>query len=709
MPTRRLSPRPYAERKGRVWSLNSEGMSYVMGLSDSGQLANIYWGSRIDDETDFARPAGMRYPFELQSKMLREEYPAWGGPNYREACLKVRYNDRVRDCDLAFLEVSCGKSRSDVVAELGDEAYGLKVRLHYKLYDGYDLLAKHAEVLNVGRHPMRIESVLSAAWYLPSGRDWRLTHLAGAWGREMRLERDILTPGKKVIESRKGTTSHQANPVFFVDRGDADEAKGGVWFGCLAWSGSWKIVAEQDTYQQLRLVGGVNDFDFSYLLRPGECFRTPPFIAGYSSRGFGEASRKLHRFEVGNLLPRRFASSVRPVIFNTWEATVFDVDERRALQLARLSSRLGAECFVVDDGWFKGRKDSTGGLGDWVPDPEKFPHGLTPLVKSVNSMGMKFGIWVEPEMVNPKSQLYQAHPDWVYHFPNRKRTEMRSQLVLNLCDAEVADYVLKSMDELIGDNNIEYVKWDMNRYFSEPGWQRAPRGREQEVWVRHVDALYEILDRLRSRHPGVLFEGCSGGGGRIDLGALQRFDHFAGSDNTDPTEVLFTHEGFTMAYAPKTMLLCVGGSTNGLTGREVSLGYRFDFAMMGTLSMSLDIRGWNKEEFELAKRKVQFYKSIRKVVQNGDLYRLAPPSLDGICVREFVSRDSTEAVLFAFSHVLSKASAKTTVRLEGLRHSLRYGIEPGKVSLGGGYLMRHGVDINLGGDNDSVVYRLKGN
>ncbi len=366
-----------------------------------------------------------------------------------------------------------------------------------------------------------------------------------------------------------------------------------------------------------------------------------------TDRGFGEMSRVLHRFERAHIAPRSTAQRPRPVLYNSWEATTFAVDEAGQKQLADRAAKLGVELFVMDDGWFGQRNDDHAGLGDWYVNPKKFPNGLKGLIGHVNSLGMKFGLWVEPEMVNPDSDLYRAHPDWAIHFPARPRTEGRNQLILNMAREDVKEHIFNLLDKLLADNHIEFIKWDMNRHFTEPGWPALAPADQKKIWVKYVTNVYEIIDRLRQRHPGVEIESCSGGGGRVDLNILSRVDQVWTSDNTEAFDRLKIQEGFSMAYPAKVMMDWVTDVPN-LNGRSTPLQYRFLVAMMGSLGIGANLNHWSDKDFELASRMVTLYKDIRVTVQHGDLYRLFSPREGSLTANQYVSGDGKQSVLFAF-------------------------------------------------------------
>ena len=709
----------------KCWVLSTYRTAYVFGLSSNGRLQHLYWGELLPYTTDYP---GLGRP--LSSVALKggtltgEEYPAWGGFLYTEPCLKVTFADGVRDLVLSYSgqRQETGLDGLPVlVISLKDHHYPLEVDLYYKVVPDCDLIERWTLIRNTGTEPLDLESALSAAWHLPTLGDgaYRLTHLSGRWGVETQLRRATLTDGRKVIESRRGQTSAEANPFFAIDvvsedKAGASEEHGKVWFGALGWSGNWKIAIDQ-AGEPVRayITGGINDFDFSWRLKPGEEFTTPPFVAGYTTDGFGQASRNLHLYQLDYLLPRPFAKKLRPVLYNSWEAVYFDVTEAKQTQLAERAAQLGVELFVVDDGWFGQRHHDRAGLGDWYVNAEKFPAGLSPLIERVNQLGMDFGIWVEPEMVNPDSDLYRAHPDWVYHFPNRGRTESRNQLILNLARPEVAAYLYEWLDKLLAEHNISFIKWDYNRAITEPGWPDAPLEQQREVYVRHVLAFYALVERLRANHPGVLWEVCASGGGRADLGALARFDQCWTSDNTDPFDRLHIQEGYSLAYAPKTMMAWASNSpiSAHINNEALSLKYRFHSSMCGSLGLGEDLNNYSETQMTEAAALVAEYKTVRHIVQEGLLYRLVSPRTNDLAAIEYVSRDRQEAVLLVFLHSQHYWQATPHIYLRGLEPTRRYqvegaGIEGEDRPVSGQSLMSLGLRVKLRGHFDSSLIKF---
>jgi alpha-galactosidase len=543
---------------------------------------------------------------------------------------------------------------------------------------------------------------------LPPGEGYRLTYVSGRWAAEDQLAREPIDTGMKILESRRGNTSHNNNPWFMIDDSHASEQNGRVWFGALGWSGNWRIAVEQTPYSQVRVTGGLNTFDFAYDLKPGDSLETPPFYGGYSGSGFGGASRTLHRFEREAILPGGTTSRLRPVLYNSWEATTFAVDQAGQQALAAKAASIGVELFVMDDGWFGKRNDDHAGLGDWVVNPTKFPNDLHPLIAEVNRLGMDFGLWVEPEMVNPDSDLYRAHPDWAMNFPGRPRSELRNQLVLNLARKDVSDYIYGFLDRLASTYKVKYFKWDMNRSFSEPGWPAAAPEEQKKLWIEYVRNYYDIIDRLRAKHPGLEIESCSGGGARIDLGVLKRVDEVWTSDNTEAFDRLRIQEGFSYAYAPKIMSAWVTDVPN-MNHRSTPLQYRFLVAMQGALGIGANLNKWNTEDFTLARKMIALDKQIRATVQTGALYRLLSPREGDVTASEYVSSDGRQAVLFAFRHSQQFETNAPSIHLDGLEANATYTMTDvnGRTSeFSGAYLANHGVDLPLTGDYASTILVL---
>jgi alpha-galactosidase len=701
----------------RVFRIDAADSSYVIGINEHQQLQSLYWGKRLGANDSFPAAKGMpeAASFDLSVTTTPHEFIGWGGGLYVEPDLKITFPDGNRDLELKYVSHHIdGDKLSIVTKDISREVY---VTLQYQADAETGILRRSAEIENRTDAPFTIEQAAAATWNLPRGTDYRLRYLTGRWAGEGNVQEQPVRPGKTVLESRRGTTGAQNNPWFAIDyAGNNDQDTGGVWFGALGWSGSWQISVEQDLLQQVRVTGGFNAFDFGYRLQKGERLQTPYFYGGYSSHGIGGASRLLHRFEVDSLLPHAPTPKLRPVLYNSWEATEFRVDEPGQMALAEKAASIGVERFVMDDGWFGQRKDDHAGLGDWYVNPQKFPHGLKPLIDKVQSLNMDFGLWVEPEMVNPDSDLYRKHPDWVLNFSGRPRTEARNQLVLNLARPDVRAYVYGFLDKLLNENDIAFLKWDYNRNWSEPGWPAVAPEDQKKVYVDFINNLYSILAELRAKHPSVEIESCSGGGARVDLGIMKLTDEFWTSDNTDPYDRLLIQNGFTYAYTPAVMMAWVTDSPSGADFAPFSLEYRFLSSMQGSLGIGADLNKWTPEDFATAKKMVAQYKSVRETVQRGALYRLITPEHNSEqSVTESVSRDGKQAVTFAFLHSSREGYPFPRIYLRGLDAGATYRLAAldGKLaddtpdSASGAYWMNRGVDVELRGDFRAAAFTLQ--
>src|ERR1039458_188118 len=706
----------------QVVRLDGGNCTYAFGVNERGELQTLYWGGRLGSHDSI--PPAHSLPewasFDSSYTTTPQEYAGWGAGLFTEPALKVSFVDGSPDLVLHFVRATPSGSQSlDVL--LKDISREIYVTLRYSMDPESGILARSVSIENLEKQPVLIEQAAAAQWTLPPA-SYALTYLTGRWAGEWTLNQELIQGGARVIESRRGTTGHQANPWFAISRQGgrdtaapvvADEEHGEVWFGALAWSGSWRITVERTQLDAVRVTGGFNPFDFGYKLKPGEHLETPVFYGGYSDHGLGGASRLLHRFEIARILPQAPDPKPRPVIYNSWEATEFKVDEAGQVALAEKAASIGVDRFVMDDGWFGKRNDDHAGLGDWYVNPQKFPHGLQPLIRYVNSLGMDFGLWFEPEMVNPDSDLYRQHPEWAMNFPGRPRSEARNQLVLNLAREDVKEYIFGVLDKILSENKIKYIKWDMNRHFGEPGWPEAPLAEQKEIWVKYVRNVYEIIDRLRARHPSLDIEACSGGGGRVDLGILERVNIVWTSDNTEAFDRLGIQEGFSFAYAPKVMSAWVTDVPN-LNGRSAPLAYRFLVAMQGALGIGANLNKWSPEDFALAARMISTYKSIRETVQQGDLYRLCSPREGALTANQYISAHGKQAVLFAFLHSQQYLRPLPALYLRGLDADALYRVKrldekvlEQQPVLSGSFLMQHGLNLDLRGDYDSTLVILE--
>jgi alpha-galactosidase len=515
----------------------------------------------------------------------------------------------------------------------------------------------------------------------------------GAWGAEFLQTDCTLEGGSFVNESRRGTTGHNQSPYFIAHQG-ADEKSGDVFFATLAYSGSFKVRADRDLFGITRVILGLNDFDFKYELKGGEAFDTPKVFCAYT-QGFGEMSRQMHDFAIKNVLPKTFAHKPLPILYNSWEATEFDISCEQQTQLAKIASQIGVELFVMDDGWFGKRNNDRAGLGDWFVNKEKFPNGLDELIDNINALGMDFGLWVEPEMVNPDSDLFRAHPDWAYHYDTRTACELRHQLVLNMTREDVQEYIFNCLNDLLTNHNIKYIKWDMNRPFSETGAENLDC--PQMLWYLHTKAVYDIVDKLKANHPDVAIESCSSGGGRSDYGALMHYDQVWTSDNTDAIDRMVIQKGYSLLRPIKTMRAWVTDIAG--INKPTSLDFRFNIAMQGALGIGGRLTKYSDEDLEICKKNIALYKKIRPIVQFGKLYRIMDIDNDEILVNQYVNDDKSKSVVFIASNGTRFFKKGVPLRLDGLDESERYRIafDNRTYEKTGAYLMNVGIDLKVRG------------
>jgi alpha-galactosidase len=691
-------------KQNNLFNIETKNSSYVIHYSNC--LQNLYWGEKIhgEDLTYFVKERG-HSSFDPNLNLERDEYSFWNGYSLLESCLKINYPE-IRKLDMIFLEHSIETVNKDLdrlTFRFKNSYSELYVTLIYDVYAEYDIICRHAEIRNEGEDVI-LENLKSASVSVPKLERYRVRYLTGKWAAESQIKDQYLTTGAFTIQSRSGNTGPHYNPSFALDDGTADETKGDVWFGLLGYSNNWQITFEKTIYNNVKITGGISNFDFSYTLKKGETIGTPVMTFGYSSGGYGEMSRKLHAFEVDHIFPKH---KLGRVLYNSWEATEFDVRVESQKELAKKAAQIGVELFVIDDGWFGERHNDRAGLGDWYVNKEKFPNGLSELIDYVKQLGMDFGIWVEPEAVNPDSDLYRAHPDWIYRFKNQEPVQMRNQYTLNISKKEVKEFILAFMTDLLSKHkDITFIKWDMNKPLTDVSMGNTAQ--DKELWYKHAQALYEIWGILRKKFPYVDFEVCSGGGARIDLGILRYADQCWPSDNTDAYERLFIQEGFSYFYAPRIMTAWVtDASSNNPKKYERPYSYRFHSSMMGVLGIGADISKLSDEVLKEFKKYISLYKEIRETVQYGKQYRLSSVRESPLHAVEYISRDDSEVVVFAFRQGYQFGKNMPNLKLRGLDPDALYQCEGEDKLLHGSTLMKVGVETGLWGDFDSRFLRIK--
>jgi alpha-galactosidase len=690
-----------SEIDGRpAWLLSMHRTVVLLSLSSDDVLLLPYWGrdGQTARSADYLpSPQGSRPSQRAFLDGQPVAYPVYGDPLFKEVCLVVARADGSRDTHLSFVQDVVREIDGQAALELvfEDGLVGLRVTHRFHIFAECDVIARSVHVENRGQEVLTLERLLTAALPLPPG-EYDAWTLHGQWGREFGLFGRPLEAGKFVLESRRGMSSHEAHPWFAVrPRGEVAEDAGRVWFGSLAWSGNWLCSLEVERNDALHIVAGLQPFDFAWRLGPGDRFSAPELVCGYSDEGLGGASRMLHTFEERAWLPANNRERPRPVLYNSWEATMFDVRADQQIELARRAAAIGVELFVVDDGWFGARDHDHAGLGDWYVNRTKFPNGLRELIDEVHQLGMQFGIWVEPEMVNPDSDLYRAHPDWAYHIDQRTPTLGRNQLVLNFARDDVRQFITEQLRRLLSDHgSIEFVKWDHNRAWTEVGWPEQPE-QQREAWVRHVYGLWEVLATLRSEFPRLLIESCAGGGGRADLGMLRWTDQVWTSDNTDAADRLDIQYGFSRAHTPRVMTNWVTDVPNEQTGRIAPLEFRFHVAMQGVLGVGGNIARWTAAELDHARRLIDEYKDIRPLVQFGRQYWLLAPKAIGPCAVQYVSPNGDATVVFEYQVRGVRGSGARRLHLRGLQPDARYRRSSDGAESIGAALMTAGVRARL--------------
>ncbi len=697
------------DKKKKQFCLNTIDSTYIFGINTEKKLYHAYYGGILKEKklkniTGRAFSEIGYHSSDNKKSNFMPEINIYDGYNVFENTIKLLFSDGNRSADCVY---SSAKIKGDTLEiTMRDKIYPLTVQLDYKVHYDYNLIEKSIKIKNNSKNiSVTLENFNSGDLIFPPG-EYNLGFFHGGWIKEMSLRFEEISHGKKVLESRTGNSSHILNPSFFITKEEkVNEDSGEYYFSQLLWSGNWKFVFEKRFYDVVAFTGGINNFDGFITLRPGKEFETPALILGYSGHGIGEMTRNMHDFYREQILPKQNVEKPKPVLVNSWEAFYFDINEEKLLKLADTAVKIGAEMLVVDDGWFRGRNDDTSSLGDWEPAKNKFPGGMEKFREKIKAKGLMFGIWLEPEMVNPKSELYKKHPNWCYHFKGRPRTEMRHQLVLNITKKEVMDYLKKVIYRVIKSYKPDYVKWDMNRYISEAS---APNLKDVPVWIEHMKAVYGLMAYMRSLNPALIIEGCAGGGGRFSGGILKYVDQVWTSDNNDPVSRQFIQYGTSMFYPAQVMCCHVADSPYGLTGRATKLLFRIHTAMAGNMGTEANLLKWKKDELNILRDKIKEYKLIREIIHKGDLFRIESPYNSRRVTFMYVSKDRSEAVLFAFLLKYSASHNLVKVKLKGLAPTALYTLEIGnkKIKATGRRLMNQGVIVPLENEQDTKIVKI---
>lgn len=722
------------DSKHRLFHLQTSGTSYAFQIIKNGVLSHLYWGPKVRGATldklfrTTERASFSPNPFpedrSVSFDTLPQEYPAYGASDFRQPAYQVQLANGSTITELLYRShrIIAGKPKLEglpavyaeseeeadtLEIELADQVAGLVAVLSYTVFRDHNAITRSVRFTNEGGQPLKLLRAFSMSVDMPHG-DYELLNLYGAWARERSIGRRPLTSGMHTVASARGSSSHQQNPFVALLSPGTDEDQGDVYGVNLVYSGSFSAQAEVDQFRTARLSIGINPFDFSWLLEPGESFQTPEAVMVYSSQGLGGMSRTYHKLYRTRLCRGLYRDEPRPILVNNWEATYFDFNADKIESIARAGKELGIELFVLDDGWFGKRDNDRSSLGDWFVDKNKLPNGLEDLVSRVNKLDMQFGLWFEPEMVSPDSELYRAHPDWCLHVPDRRRTEGRMQLILDFSRADVREAIYGMVSGILRSAPITYVKWDMNRNMTEIGSAALSPERQRETAHRYMLGLYEVLERMTGEFPHVLFESCSGGGGRFDPGMLYYMPQTWTSDNTDAIARLKIQYGTSIVYPISAMGAHVSAVPNHQVHRTVSLETRGNAAMSGNFGYELDLTKFSDEEKEIVKRQVAEYKELRGFVQFGDQYRLLSPFEGNETAWMVVSEDRSEAMV-AYFRVLAEANAPLSrLKLKGLDPNRDYVLQATGDVYGGDELMYAGINLpGLHGDYQSLLWRFK--
>jgi len=733
-----------------LFHLRAGDASYVFSVFH-GYLLHLYCGPAVgEDDLEYllvrvGHDSVVPRPFDTSENWFSldiapQEIPAYGTGDYRPSALMIRHGAggkltpgstavSVRYLSHEILPgkppipgdiqpaVRASEDEADtLIVTAHDPASGVKFRLYYTAMRSLPVILRRTAVENASSAPVDLLRIASASLDFVSPEEpAELLHLWGTWGRERHTERTPLCHGTVSVSSRRGASSHHHNPFAALVSSRTDERSGPAVGISLIYSGNFEILADVDPFGSLRLSAGIDPTGFSWRLDPGEVFVSPEAVIAVSGEGLGKMSRALHRLFRDHLCRGKWAerSSPRPVPVNNWEATYFRFDADKLVSIAKEAADCGIDMLVMDDGWFGRRNDDRSSLGDWFVNEEKLPGGLKPLSDRIHDLGLKFGIWFEPEMISPDSDLYRAHPDWALHTEGRPLSVARNQYVIDMTRPDVRDWLFGAISAVLSSARIDYVKWDFNRNLTEAASLSLPEERQGEIFHRFVLGLYDLLGRVTAAFPDILFEGCSSGGGRFDPAMLYYSPQIWTSDDTDAMERLDIQLGTSFCYPPSSISCHVSASPNHQTGRETSFLTRGHVAMAGVFGYELDLTKLSAEEKDLARKQAEESRRIWPLVRNGDFYRLILPSdtvngKTGRCAAwMFVSEDRSEA-LVTFVSIRASIHPVYFLRLEGLDPDARYEIEETGEILSGSTLMNAGLNLTKNRrDGESVVIRLK--
>ena len=705
-----------------LFHLRNDSLSYIMQILPNGYLGQLYVGPAVPLDVDYsyllelaARPTSA-CPFYdnpvFSLEHVKQEYGQYGGSDYRQPAVVMSQPDgsTVTTFQYESHRIEAGKPRLDglpatyveddseaetLIIVLVDPLTTVRIELSYTLFSSRPVLTRTARFINDGHAEVFLDQAMSACLDLPDA-EYEWWQFSGAWGRERHLKTRALEQGITSIGSIRGNSSAQQNPFVILARPGTDDRQGEA-IGCaFVYSGNFLIQAEVDTFDTTRLLVGIHPQGFRWKLRPGSSFQTPEVVFAYTTEGLNDLSATLHSLFRERLMRGQWRDRPRPIVTNNWEATYFDFTEDTLIDIARTAQGVGAELFVLDDGWFGARRGERAGLGDWTPNTDLLPDGIAGLSKKVTDLGIDFGLWVEPEMVNEDSNLFRTHPDWVIQTPNRRRSVGRFQLVLDYSRAEVVDHVFTQLSDVFSTAKISYVKWDMNRSLTEVFSSALPTDQQGEVAHRHMLGVYALLERLTTAFPHILFESCASGGARFDAGMLFYAPQAWASDDSDAVERLKIQWGSSFAYPIVSHGAHVSITPNHQVNRVTPLHTRANVAFFGAFGYELDLNKLSDEEIAEVKAQVAFMKEHRELIQFGTFYRLRSPFDSNITCWMVVNKQKTKAIV-GWYRVLNTVNAPfDRVRLVGLDTTKRYRIT-GNELVDGRDVVRSGSELhNIG-------------
>ncbi len=687
-------------KQSKCFHLYNNEVSYIMRIMENGQLENLYYGKKIHDKEDFAyfHDEAMRSqmsvcipePGLLSMQYTRQEYPSYGTGDYRSPAVTIAQENgsRIIDFKYAGHEIYSGKKEilplPATYVEGKEEAETLEVTLHdnvmdtdlilsYTIYEAYPVITRNTKFVHKGKEKIVLERAMSASVEFLD-MDYEMVQLSGGWSRERYVKNRKLEMGIQSIQSLNGTCcGAEHNPFLALKRPHTTESQGEVYGFSLVYSGNYLGQVEVSTFDMTRVMMGINPEDFSWELKSGESFQTPEVVMVYSDKGLNKMSQTYHRLYRKRLMHGEWRDKARPILLNNWEATYFDFNEEKILTIAKKAKEAGVELFVLDDGWFGARNDDYRGLGDWYVNLEKLPDGISGLSKKVEELGLKFGLWVELEMVNKDSDLYRAHPDWIISAPNRFESHARHQNVLDFSRKEVVDYIYEMIAKIIRESSISYIKWDMNRYMSEPYSKGSAPCEQGKVMHKYILGVYDLYTRLTTEFPHILFESCASGGARFDPAMLYFAPQTWCSDDTDASERTKIQYGTSYVYPIVSMGSHVSAVPNHQMHRITPIETRANVAYFGTFGYELDLNLLSDAEIETVKKQIAFMKEHRELIQmDGDFYRLLSPFEGNETAWMVVSSDKTQAVA-AFYQRLNKVNASwLRLKLDGLDANTKY-------------------------------------